>query len=149
MAPGTRSKFGAPMFEPEFFRKQMCCIEESTCDIVRTFWRPRSDSAPGELCPPCPPRYAPGNSTDKNMCNLHKAAVGRLYFADTSTCTWKDKYNAKKHFGQQRCLQNRISQILLHTRDQEQQCCQRKSWSQEQARTLTAHYSPPWKRNYR
>jgi len=22
------------------FRKQICCIDESTCDIVRTFWRP-------------------------------------------------------------------------------------------------------------
>ena len=25
--PGARSKFGAPMFEPEVFRKQMCSIE--------------------------------------------------------------------------------------------------------------------------
>jgi len=40
MAPGARSKFGAPMFEPEVFRKQMYCIEESTCDIVVTFLRP-------------------------------------------------------------------------------------------------------------
>jgi len=52
MAPGARSKFGAPMFEPEDFRKQMYCIEESTCDIVCTFGgladirRPHSDSAP-------------------------------------------------------------------------------------------------------
>jgi len=29
MAPGARSKFGAPMFEPEVFRKQMCkCTED-------------------------------------------------------------------------------------------------------------------------
>jgi len=41
MAPGARSKFGAPMFEPEVFRKQMCGIEESTCDIVRVFGVPR------------------------------------------------------------------------------------------------------------
>ena len=40
MAPGTRSKFGAPMFEPELFRKQMYCFEESTCDFVGTFRRP-------------------------------------------------------------------------------------------------------------
>ena len=45
MAPGARSKFGAPMFEPEVFRKQMYCTEESTCDIVETFRRPRSDLA--------------------------------------------------------------------------------------------------------
>ena len=41
MTPGTRGKFSAPMFETEVFRKQMYCIEESTCDIVRTFRRPR------------------------------------------------------------------------------------------------------------
>jgi len=29
MAPGARSTFGASMFEPEVFRKQMCCIDES------------------------------------------------------------------------------------------------------------------------
>jgi len=52
-----------PMFEPEFFWKEMYCIEESTCDIIETFGAPRSnsvpnsDSATGELCPP---RYAPG-----------------------------------------------------------------------------------------
>jgi len=40
MAPGARSKFGATMFEREFFRKQMYCIEESTCDILETFRSP-------------------------------------------------------------------------------------------------------------
>jgi len=49
MAPGARSKFGAPIFETEVFRKQMYCIEESTCNIVGTFRRHHSDSAPGEL----------------------------------------------------------------------------------------------------
>jgi len=28
------------MFEPEVFRKQMYSIEESTCDIIGTFWSP-------------------------------------------------------------------------------------------------------------
>ena len=45
MARGTRSKFGAPIFEPEVFRKQMYWIEESTYDIVGTFRRPHSHSA--------------------------------------------------------------------------------------------------------
>jgi len=40
MAPGARSKFGTPMFEPEVFRKQIYFIKESTCDIVGTFRRP-------------------------------------------------------------------------------------------------------------
>jgi len=47
MAPGAGSKFGATMLETEVFRKQIHCIEESTCDIVGTF-RPsaRSFGAP-------------------------------------------------------------------------------------------------------
>jgi len=49
MAPGARSKFGAPMFEPEVFRKQIYCIEESTRDNIATFRHSRSDSVPGEL----------------------------------------------------------------------------------------------------
>ena len=48
------------MLKPELFRKQIYCIEESNYDIFGTFRRTRSDSVPGELCPPCPPRYAPG-----------------------------------------------------------------------------------------
>jgi len=74
MAPGTRSKFGAPMFETEVFRKQMNCIEESrpTCDIVGTFWphpgtirrlsqrfgAPIVTRRPGNCTPFLPPRYA-------------------------------------------------------------------------------------------
>jgi len=54
------------MFEPKAFRKHMYCIEGSTCNIVRTFLRPRShlapravtrcphsDLAPGQLHSPC------------------------------------------------------------------------------------------------
>jgi len=54
------------MFELELFRKQIYCIEENTCDSFGTFRRPYNDSAPhvdsapGELRPPFPPRYAPG-----------------------------------------------------------------------------------------
>ena len=38
------------MFAPEVFRKHMYCIEV-LLDTVRTFRRPHSDLAPGELCP--------------------------------------------------------------------------------------------------
>ena len=48
-----------PMFEPEVFWKQIYCIEESICDIVGTFRRPRSDSTLGELCPPFPSSLRP------------------------------------------------------------------------------------------
>jgi len=69
MAPGARSKFGAPMFEPELFRKKICCIEGSACDIVGTFLyptvigRPHSDLAPGGMCPTCSPHYARADET--------------------------------------------------------------------------------------
>jgi len=61
MAHGAGSKFATYMFEPEVFRKQIYCIEESACDTVETFQRlaqwfgvPCTDSAPGELCPFAP-----------------------------------------------------------------------------------------------
>jgi len=41
----TESKFGVPRVEFEVFRKQKYWIEENTCDIVWTFWRPCSQSA--------------------------------------------------------------------------------------------------------
>jgi len=72
MAPGARSKFGAPMFEAEVFRKQIYCIEESTCDNFGMFWlsrqsfgapavirRPHNDSALGKLFPPWPRSLRP------------------------------------------------------------------------------------------
>jgi len=33
------SEFGAPMIKSEFFRTQIYCVEESTCDMVGTFRR--------------------------------------------------------------------------------------------------------------
>jgi len=48
------------MFEPKVFRKQLCCNEASTYNIVGIFWRPPCDSASGALCPlvtPLPHTY--------------------------------------------------------------------------------------------
>ena len=74
MDPGARSKFGAPIFEPEVFWKQMYCIKECTCDIGGTFHHlpqsfgaPRSDSAPGECAPFAPLRYAPDGRQFKGL----------------------------------------------------------------------------------
>ena len=39
MAPGARSKYGAPIFDLEVFRNEMYCIEESNCEIVGIFRR--------------------------------------------------------------------------------------------------------------
>jgi len=72
MAPGARSKFGAPKLEPDVFRKQMYCTEECVFDIVGTFrrprshstlpaviWHPHSDSAPGNCGPLTPSSLRP------------------------------------------------------------------------------------------
>jgi len=56
MAPGARCKFGAPIFEPEVFRKQMYCTEVLVTLLGLS--APRSHSAPGELCP-LPPVVTP------------------------------------------------------------------------------------------
>ena len=59
MTPGARSRFGALMFEPEALRKQMYCIEESTCDAVGTFRRcPQWIGARG-IVSPSPPSLLP------------------------------------------------------------------------------------------
>jgi len=58
MVPGARSKFVAPMFEPEVFRKQMYCIEESIVALLRVFGA-HIDSVPGESCLPRPPVVMP------------------------------------------------------------------------------------------
>ena len=76
MAPGARWKFGAPMFEFDVFRKQMYCIEGSTCGIVGTFRRPNSDSAPWELCTLVPHRCAPASeSLQKKRTKLYEVAT--------------------------------------------------------------------------
>jgi len=51
------------MFDPDVFRKQIHCVEESTCNIVVTFRRPPQwFGAHGIVSPLPPPRYAPVSS---------------------------------------------------------------------------------------
>ena len=45
MASGARSKFGAPVLEPEIFRKQMYCTEV-VVTLLELFGAPRGHSAP-------------------------------------------------------------------------------------------------------
>jgi len=56
---GQETSLVPQWFEPKVFRKQMCCIEESTCDIVKTFRRPLRIRQPGH-CGPSPTPYGPG-----------------------------------------------------------------------------------------
>ena len=51
MAPGARSKFGAPMFEFEVVRSKCTVLKKVLVTFLGLFSAPRSDSAPGELCP--------------------------------------------------------------------------------------------------
>jgi len=82
MAPGTRSKFGTSMFEPEVYRKQMYCIEEITCVIVGTFRRP------GNCASLAPTRYAP----DRNSTIMSKANITKTDSRESLL------YNAKEGF---------------------------------------------------
>ena len=50
---------GRPMWEPEVFRKQMYCTEESTCDIAGTFRPPPSVIRRPGSCAPLPPLVTP------------------------------------------------------------------------------------------
>jgi len=57
---GQEASLAPPMFKSELFRKQICCIVESTCDILGFSAIPHSDLAPGNcsplplVLPPCP-----------------------------------------------------------------------------------------------
>jgi len=53
------------MFEPELFRKQFHCIEESTCDMCGTFRQPHSDSAPPPLVTPLRGGYSFTSCNDR------------------------------------------------------------------------------------
>jgi len=54
----------APMLEPEVFRKQMYCIEESTCDIVGNFRRPLQWFGARGIVNPLDPLVTPMVCTD-------------------------------------------------------------------------------------
>jgi len=58
------------MFEPELFRKQIHCIEETTCNISGTFRRPILTRRPGNCAPLSPPRYAPDRMSPSDAVDL-------------------------------------------------------------------------------
>ena len=79
MVPGARSKFGAPMFETKVIRKQMCCIERSTCHIVWTFRRPSRYAPAGQGYLTCDNGYFGQNECCACRC---------LSIAQQSICLW-------------------------------------------------------------
>ena len=73
MAPGARSNFGAPCRNMRSFgrnalyrRKYLWHCWDFSAPRVVIRW-PHSHLAPGEFCPPWPPRYAPGYEAIKNL----------------------------------------------------------------------------------
>jgi len=53
MAPGARSKFGATMFEREFFRKQMTALKKVLVTFLRLSAPPQSlDTTRSASAPP-------------------------------------------------------------------------------------------------
>jgi len=78
MVPGAKSKFGAPVFETEVFRKQMYCIDESTCDAVDTFRRSHIASETGELCPLAPLVTQLVTMNDLSQSHFYKITFKRL-----------------------------------------------------------------------
>jgi len=86
MAPGTISRFGAPVFEPEVFPEQVYCIEESICDIVGPFRRPMQwvgppmvIRRPGNRGPLSPPHYAPSPSIHKLLSCINTAPLPKTF----------------------------------------------------------------------
>jgi len=71
------------MFEPEVLRKQTYCTEEVLVTLLggapRSDSVPHSNSAPGELCPLAPPRYASAFTKFKVFCPL---SFEQLYLTD-------------------------------------------------------------------
>jgi len=70
MVPGAKDKFGTPRFEPEVFWKLKHCVEESTCNIVGTFWHPLVIWRPVH-CAPLPFLIAPLIILLQNMFQLN------------------------------------------------------------------------------
>jgi len=80
MAPGARSKFGAPMFELEAFRKQMYCNEEILVTLLGLLTPSQWFCARG-IVPPFPPHpYAP----DSNICLVFQTSDFTIFIASST-----------------------------------------------------------------
>jgi len=89
--PLERNKFGAPMFEPEVFRKQMYCFEEKSFWHCCDFLPPRSDSAPRELSPPSWHLWCYAIKIGKMSENKQIANVMNFY--SMNICNFRTQYH--------------------------------------------------------
>jgi len=78
MAPGKRNKFGslAPIcLNLGLSEVNVLLKKVFWCDIVGNFRGPRGDSAPKELCPLSPTRYAPGYKSKNTIPNCSEKRI--------------------------------------------------------------------------
>ena len=121
------------MFEFEVFRKQIHCMEESTYDIVWTFWRPRNHSAlpvvirRREIMPPLPPSLWPCDRINVSwFCKVLKKMKQLLCQTKTSFLNFRPKLDDcmfKVFSWHCKCLHEYYSSIMLCNRCQNSSFC--------------------------
>jgi len=57
--PGQGSCLASPCSNLRSFGSKFTVLKKVFVTLFATFWRPRSDLALGDLCPPCSPSYTP------------------------------------------------------------------------------------------
>ena len=97
MAPVERNKFGAPMFEPEAFRKQMkaYCFEKIGYDIAVTFCRPPVVIRRSRNCAPLTSRYVSGamQLKSENFLKINKfSSQNVINFYSMNICNFRTQY---------------------------------------------------------
>jgi len=70
--PGQEASLAPLCSNQSFFGSKCTVLKKVLVTLLGFFVAPSSDSAPGELCPPCPPRYAPGCTTITTKTKLCK-----------------------------------------------------------------------------
>ena len=85
--PGQEASLAPPYSNLRPFGSKWTVWEESTCDIVWTFRRPRSPSAPGGLCPRCAPglKWTAERSFLRSAAVIHSVTVNRTHNLETRT----------------------------------------------------------------
>ena len=93
MAPGERNKFGAHMFEPEVFRKQMYCFEKKCFWHCCDFLAPHSDSDPVELGPLSPSWHLWCYATKIGKMSENKQIPNVMNFYFMNICNFQTQYH--------------------------------------------------------
>jgi len=85
---------------------------------------PHSDSAPGELCPTCPPRYAPGCTLKDVLTNSCTLFTWKMNRGENWKVIWKSSYKGtstlqyyRKHTTKSR-KEYSVFFLLLHVNEQ-------------------------------